>query len=70
MVKRVLMQGREFSSYVMMRSNVATECADGGTPERKSFPPPAGEATTAWADLGPGHVGETNLRHSSCSHSN
>ena len=36
-------------------------------PKRKIFPPPAGETATAWADLGPGQVGETNLRHSSFS---
>ena len=37
-------------------------------PKRYNFPPPAGEAATACADLGPGHVGETNLRHSSYGH--
>lgn len=36
-------------------------------PNRNNFPPPTGDEATACADLGPGHVGETNLRHSSFS---
>lgn len=35
-------------------------------PKRNSLPPPIGDPTTACADRGPGQVGETNLRHSSC----
>jgi hypothetical protein len=35
-------------------------------PKRNSFPPDAGIATTAWAERGPGHVGEVNRRHSFC----
>jgi hypothetical protein len=69
MVKRVLVQGREFTPWILMRSHVANEYADVGTPKRKSLPPLTGEATTAWADLGPGHVLETNFRHSSCNYS-
>lgn len=34
-------------------------------PKRNSLPPPAGVATTACAERGPGHVGEVNRRHSS-----
>jgi hypothetical protein len=34
-------------------------------PKRNILPPPVGVATTACAERGPGHVGETNFRHSS-----
>jgi len=33
-------------------------------PNRNSFPPDAGVATTACADLGPGHVADVYRRHS------
>lgn len=61
-----LVERREFSAYKRFNTHMS-RTSGSGLPNRKSFPPPARDAATAWADLGPGHVGETNFRHSSFS---
>ena len=66
-MKGILVQRRKLSTYIYLKSVDLRTKVKPHKPKRKIFPPPAGETATAWADLGPGQVGETNLRHSSFS---
>ena len=59
------LQRREFSTYYILKMRETKSKSKKKVPKRKIFPPPAGETVTACTDLGPGQVGETNLRHSS-----
>ena len=61
-----LVQGGEFPTCcVEARWVVLWGWGEWNVPKRKILPPPVGVATTAWAERGPGQVGEVNLRHSS-----